>query len=216
VVPATVVHGQDEGDFDYLAQLDEWEARLEAAVADGFSGLRVAIDMTWLDEVELSLNALVDYERRGSELIAKLPGTGICLCIYDRRRFHDHTLARASHAHSIRFGAAAERTELFASSGLAISTAGPGALALAGELDMSNADALADAIAVAAHGGDALVIDMRELTFIDVAGLRAIHAASRRFGRRGDMVLLSPPSMVRRMMPVLGIDGALTLEEGPQ
>jgi anti-anti-sigma factor len=212
VLPAAVAPGYAEGDFDYIARLGEWEAQARAAVAEGFTGLRVAVDMTWLDEVELSLSALVDYEHRGSALVAGLPGTA--LCIYDLRRFHPHTLARASHAHPIRLGEAVAGAPVFESAILTISTAGPGALVLRGEVDASNAAALADALAGAANGDNALVIDMRLLAFIDVAGLRAIHRAWRRLGRRGEMVLLSPPSIVSRMMPVLGIAGELTLDEG--
>lgn len=211
VVPAAVAHGYTDGRFDYVERLGLWADHAHAAVADGFSGLRVAVDMTWVDEVDLSLEQLVEYERRGTHVLRTAPGTA--LCIYDQRRFHSHTLARAGHAHHVRLGAAAARTPVFRSQLLTVSRSGPGAVVISGEVDASNAGAMARALETVVEAQDALLMDLRELEFIDAAGLRAIHETARRLNARGgELVLLSPPAVMRRMLPVLGVGNVMALD----
>jgi anti-anti-sigma factor len=212
VVPASVAHGYGAGGgFDYVERLGVWTGHAHAAVADGFSGLRVAVDMTWVDEVDLSLEQLVDYERWGTHLLRASPGTA--LCIYDQRRFHSHTLARAGHAHAVRLGTAAARSPVFQSQLLTVSRSGPGAVVISGEVDAANVSALAHALESVVDAQDALLMDLRELEFIDAAGLRAIHDMARRLhARGGELVLLSPPAVVGRMLPVLGVDDMMTLD----
>jgi anti-anti-sigma factor len=212
VVPAALAHGYGYAgsEFDCEATLDAWADRARAARADGFSGLRVVVDMTWLEQVDVTLDALVGYERRITELVDELSATA--LCVYDSRRFHAHTLARATYSHPLRLGAVVAQKIVLDSRYLSVSTAGPGALALAGEVDGSNAEALTDVLTTAIDGGDALLLDMRALRFIDVAGMRAIHDVGRRLCN-GEVVLVAPPPMVRRMLPVLGIDVGFTLDE---
>lgn len=211
VLPAAVAHGYAHGSFDYVERLGVWAEQAHAAVAEGFTGLRVAFDMTWLDDVDLSLDELVDLELRGTHVFQAAPGTA--LCIYDPRRFHSHTLARAGHAHRVRLGTAAAPEPVFRSQLLTVATSGPGAVALAGEVDRSNAGALGHALESVLDGRDALLIDLSQLEFIDAAGLRTIHDTARRLhARGGDLVLLSPPAVVGRMLPILGVDDVMTLE----
>lgn len=211
VVPAKGARDGRTGRLDYVERLGAWADRAHAAVAEGFSGLRLAIDMTWLDAVDLSLDQLVEYERRGTHVLRSAPGTA--LCIYDERRFHSHTLARAGHAHHVRLGDVAARTPVFRSELLTVSRSGPGAVAIAGEVDAANVSALVGALESIVDAQDALLMDLHELEFIDAAGLRAIHDTARRLrGRGGELVLLSPPPVVGRMLPVLGVDDVMTLD----
>jgi anti-anti-sigma factor len=209
IVPAPIAQGYaDGGGFDYVERLAAWRQQALAAVDEGFAGIRVAVDMAWLHDVDLSLDDLVDYERRGAELFDGLPGTA--LCVYDRRRFDDHLLARACYAHRISLGEALAPAPVYESRLLQVQSTGPGAIRLAGEIDPSNVAALADVLC-SARSGDGLVLDMRSVDFIDVAGLRAIHGLAE--SGCGALVLVSPKPVVRRMLSVLGIDATVTVDD---
>lgn len=208
VLSAPIAHGYGDGEFDYVERLAGWCDEAHAAVADGFSGMRVAVDMTWLYDVALDDRELVDYERFGTELFDGLPATA--LCVYDSRHFDDHRLARACHAHRLCLGSQAAPSPVFASDLLEIATAGPGALRLSGEIDPSNVAALAHALE-AAFTDRGLLVDMSEVEFIDVAGLRKMHQVSSRVG--GELVLLSPKPVVRKSIELLGIGAPVTIDE---
>ena len=67
-------------------------------------------------------------------------------------------------------------------------------LRVAGEVDLANADALAAAVGRAL--GDAagmLVVDLADLTYIDSAGLAALHRSTRQVEDRGGGVVLVVP-----------------------
>lgn len=90
----------------------------------------------------------------------------------------------------------------------------PGAFSLSGEVDCSNVTALAESLETAADGHSELRLDMSQLAFIDVSGLRALLEASLLLEERGgELVLLSPRAILRRMIALLGIDGRLTIRE---
>lgn len=214
VLPASIAYGISGRRFDPVAQLDGWKDHVYTALNDGFSGFRAVVEMNWLEQVDMPLESLVDYERSGNGLFRGLPGS--VLCVYDRRHFDDFTLARVGHAHPCRFGRLAEPASMLRTELLEIRSAGPGALALFGEVDASNLGVVIEALGSAADEDGRLLIDMAGLEFIDFAGLRAIHAFSQEGGRNGGkLVLLSPPAIARRMIELLGADGSLTLEDGP-
>jgi anti-sigma B factor antagonist len=69
-----------------------------------------------------------------------------------------------------------------------------------------------DHAAAAADGQ--IVVDMRELSFVDSSGLRAILAANERLVSQGlDMRFLKPPSQVWRVFAVTGTDRLLRFDE---
>lgn len=85
-------------------------------------------------------------------------------------------------------------------------------LALAGELDLDNAETLAAEIArskLAAAG--TLTIDLRELTFIDSTGIALLVSVFRRFNAGGNRLRLLPSrsDAVRRVMELTGLDRTL-------
>jgi anti-anti-sigma factor len=213
VAPAEAAYGYADGNsFDHVTRVSAWEAQVQDALDDGFSGLRVVADMAWLHEVELALADLVDYEHRCTALCNKAPA--VALCVYDKRRFDDHTLARAVYSHETCLGREAGARAIFESAMMRISTTGPGVLRLSGEVDVSNAAVLAGALKSASNGQEALLVDVSRLEFIDVAGVRTIHSASEALiGRGGEMVLLSPRPAVRKTIALLGADGFVTVEE---
>ena len=85
----------------------------------------------------------------------------------------------------------------------------PTVLALSGELDAGTAPNL-DAALSSVDAGEAIVVDVSRLGFIDSSGLRIIIAADRRHREAGGSLTLQAPSeRVRRILEVTGLDEVL-------
>jgi anti-anti-sigma factor len=84
----------------------------------------------------------------------------------------------------------------------------PPALLVRGEIDAAGAPALRAALAELREvvGGDAVVLDLSEVTFMDSSGLAALVDASSG-GRRVEVRRPSP--IVRRVIEMTGLDGLL-------
>jgi anti-sigma B factor antagonist len=82
-------------------------------------------------------------------------------------------------------------------------------VAVAGEIDASNAeqvrDAALDGFLNSAHG---LILDLRELSYVDSAGIAFIFEAAERLARRGQALALvvKPRALFRRALEVTEID----------
>lgn len=85
---------------------------------------------------------------------------------------------------------------------------------LVGELDISTAPLLEDALREQVRGGGDLVLDLSALTFIDSTGLRSLLWLGRELKGRGRLVLRSPSALVTRVIELTGIESApsLTIE----
>jgi anti-sigma B factor antagonist len=90
-------------------------------------------------------------------------------------------------------------------------------LMLGGELDISNATALELELrhAEASHP-PVLVLDLAELNFMGVSGLRAILDAARRARREGrHLVVSNPVPHIARLFELTAIDQSVELLRGP-
>ncbi len=91
-------------------------------------------------------------------------------------------------------------------------------LALAGEFDLSNAPQIEDALKQIEHDRPALlVLDLRELTFMDSTGLRVMVAADAR--ARDDarrLAVVQGPEPVHRIFRITGLDDHLEIVETPE
>ena len=88
---------------------------------------------------------------------------------------------------------------------------------VSGELDLASSAALEDELVrVAQSGVTQLVIDLRELEFMDSTGLSVVVAEHKRTtASGGELVLLSPQSQVLRMFEMTGLTDVLhILEDG--
>jgi anti-anti-sigma factor len=84
-------------------------------------------------------------------------------------------------------------------------------LRLRGEVDVSSVDVLLDALA-AAHRTDhrRVVVDLRDVTFIDLRGMAALHAA----GSDGLSITLRNPSrLTRRVIELADMGNVLPIEQ---
>lgn len=67
------------GEFDVTAMIDQLEASLDQALADGYKGLWASGDMTWEFGIKRDFSKLMQYEMKLEELMAKRPALcGIC------------------------------------------------------------------------------------------------------------------------------------------
>ena len=91
-------------------------------------------------------------------------------------------------------------------------------LAVAGEIDFSNSDALRQLIdaLLGEPGLTGLAVDLDRLRFIDSSGVRALIAGRRAARQRGvTFGLVNPTHGVRRVLQILGVDGMLALGDEP-
>ncbi|MDX6664698.1 MAG: hypothetical protein QOG68_904 [Solirubrobacteraceae bacterium] len=88
-----------------------------------------------------------------------------------------------------------------------------------GELDLATAPELEDKVLSAVRGGGRdVVLDLRELTFMDSTGVRTIVAAHQIAEQTGHQLRVVRPardSAVSRVIEISGIDDALGLVDEP-
>lgn len=90
-------------------------------------------------------------------------------------------------------------------------------LTLSGELDVSNAAVLEREVRAALDGtAPRIVLDLRELEFIDSTGLRTLLIAERLSAAdSGRLNMLRPSGQVARMLALTGIGDEMRFTDGP-
>lgn len=76
---------------------------------------------------------------------------------------------------------------------------------LSGELDLSTAPRLSEALAASAVESE-VVLSLDELTFIDSSGLNALLAFAGSRNGNGPLVLLDPSEPIERVFEIAGLD----------
>lgn len=137
-------------------------ARLE-----GYSGLRVVADMDWIVATQADIGSIVSFELILGRVVQELEAT--IVCAYRASTFGFEAIRSVLSVHEIDVGGEAPQFRLFA--------VGGGAWRLSGEVDLAVASTFAAAVALAAGDGD-WIVDVSDLEFIDVAGMRQIADAS--------------------------------------
>ena len=171
---------------DPVSQLTLYSAATSSALVDGYTGLRVAAEVTSLVLDAELWPTHVQWESVADRYMAKNPLAA--LCCYDRRALPDEILADLACVHR-----SSNRSPALAPFRL---YAGREGLCLAGEVDSFAAEDLSRLLAAATPPGSDLVLELDQLDFIDHTGVLAIaeHAAS--LARTGYRVRLhgAPPS----------------------
>lgn len=89
-------------------------------------------------------------------------------------------------------------------------------LALAGEFDLSGADAFAAALdEIEATRPHAIVIDVQGLSFMDSTGIKALLAAHRRAAGVRSFAILNGSGPAHRALTLAGLDGFLSMVDHP-
>ena len=186
-----------DGEFDpdrIVAMLHEEHDR---ARAEGYAGLSVTGEMpVAVCDSPAGGKQLGAYEARLESDADR--GCYSFLCQYDHARFTAGCLSGVVAAHAI--DASPELAPIGRDGVLAAARdRGENTLRLAGELDFASAQTVSDVLD--AHFGDQLRLDLADLTYIDVAGMRALR------GRNGQRVTISRVSEpVGRLLTLLGWD----------
>ncbi len=174
---------------------------VDAALDDGYTGLRVLTDATDLAHDPVSRAAWV----RSEHLIDRYARDHALtiLCSYDVEDLGDGPVAEVACVHALTGGTP---------SPFLLHATGGGGLGLAGEVDRASAPALGRALTqvAAAQVPTPRVLDLTELGFVDHSGLVAMHRAAAALGTRLHLVGASP--LVTRLVDVLALD-ALDLGE---
>jgi ABC-type transporter Mla MlaB component len=185
-----------DGRFDIERVLVAIREDRERALADGYPALSITGEMAWARPHVPGSERLSEYERRFAE--AMEGGEIVALCQYAHGEFEPATLAEVAGSHEVDLSpelAPLARTQCL----IGARVDGGRTLRLAGELDFACADALATVLD--GHFHDPLQLDLADLSYVDVAGMRAIR---RHTGR--PLTIAGASVSVRRMLGLLAWD----------
>lgn len=88
-----------EGYFDINKMVAFWEETVAKAIADGYTAVRAAAEMTWSLGTEPGVDKLVPYESALNEVFPRLKVSA--LCQYNRKRFSARTIKEMVHVHPL-------------------------------------------------------------------------------------------------------------------
>jgi ABC-type transporter Mla MlaB component len=185
-----------EGRFDVERMLVVIREDRERALADGYPALSITGEMAWAQPHVPGAESLSEYEQRFAEAMAG--GEMVALCQYAHGDFEPATLAEVADSHEVDLSpelAPLARTQCL----IGARVDGGRTLRLAGELDFASADALASVLD--GHFHDPLKLDLADLSYVDVAGMRAMR---RRVGQ--PLTIAGASASVRRMLGLLAWD----------
>jgi anti-anti-sigma factor len=95
-------------------------------------------------------------------------------------------------------------------------TSTPSGWSISGEIDASTAPRLVEAVAQLPDSGGAVVVDVKDVTFIDSSGLRVLISLAERVRDDGRTVELSnPSSSVLRLLEITGLTSMFGIEPTP-
>jgi anti-anti-sigma factor len=168
---------------------------VEQALRDGFAGLRVCSEIAPLLRSDGVRDDWCGYELRADVLIAGLPSIVVCAC--DQRATQPEVMTDLAAVHSLRGGAVGYPSPFALH-------AGPGCLALSGEVDASTADRMGRWLREALQDMPEPVVDVTELEFIDAAGMWALLDSAQ--AHPDGLMLRGTSPNFRRVWSVCGYD----------
>ncbi|GAB1817597.1 MEDS domain-containing protein [Herbidospora sp. RD11066] len=169
----------------------------DRARSEGYRALRVTGEMSWA--VRAGHERLAAFES-GLQRVFDT-GTALGVCQFDKRLFGPGELADLLRLHR-----ADDHDLLLQTALLRIRrTFGPDGIRVEGEIDATSSADLARRLADAAQtvSGD-LHVDLHGVTFIDLAGLRALVDTAKTLGDQRELVLGPVPEHVGQLMRLIG------------
>lgn len=171
----------------------------ELALAEGYEGVLVISDMSWLRPARPSAAEIAALEIVIDRAARELPAT--LVCAYRRTSFDTAGIMGALSVHLSQHGAD-DRPPF------RLGAADGGTWQLAGEVDLAESDTFEAAFGAALSLGEC-VVDMSRLTFVDVAAVRAIASAARR--SEVAVQLRAAPASLRRLWQLTGLAASVPL-----
>jgi anti-anti-sigma factor len=190
-----------EGSFDPEPVIALFRRQSGLASAEGYQGLRIVADMDWLLPEPPPAEMIAVFELLLDRLACELDMTVICA--YRHSSFDTAATAAALSVHPAQSGREQEPPYRLVSGT-------SHTWRLAGEIDLSAGPAFAAALSAAAALGDC-VVDVADLEFVDVAGMRAIATVA--LAAKAGMQLLGASSVLRRCWQLSGFDHAAPMVE---
>ena len=185
------------GRFDVELMLRTAREERDRAAAEGYPALSMIGEMSWAGPSVPGSEHVPEYERRLDELLNR---AGIvALCMYDTGgHLGPATLSDVAGAHEVDLSPELAGLSRTGSLWGALTDDGR-ALRLSGDLDFDCADALVAVLAAHFHGP--LRLDLTDLGFVDVTGMRALR------GHTGQSLTIAGASpTVHRMLRLLAWD----------
>ncbi|HVL90783.1 MAG TPA: MEDS domain-containing protein [Actinomycetota bacterium] len=191
VMPACESYPRDEHGYDLDATVAQFQAFAQQAVADGYTGFRVAGESDFLLET-VPQHGLLAYELTADLMVREAPMTGMCL--YDARHAPMERLGEVAAVHAAAVVASSLAADLPSFRLWASETE---TIGLAGEIDFATADTVRQILMDGAVGR-AGVLDLTTLGFADVAAIRAIARVAQAMAGQNDRpVIRGAASQVR-------------------
>jgi ABC-type transporter Mla MlaB component len=193
-IPALYRPGEPIDPEDQLAIFAD---ATEEALADGYTGLRVAAEVTTLVTEPETWSAHTRWESLADRYMASHPLSALCL--YDRDAIPERALSDLAAVHPAAHAPAAMVPFRVYSD--------PDALMLEGEVDYFSTEALRRVLAAAPRNGSQTVLDLSRLEFIDHHGLLALADHARSFDSgSGGMAIRGAPFWVKRLCQLIDIE----------
>lgn len=188
-------HTGPDGAVDAAQQLDAYALATEAALADGFTGLRVAAEVTSLARTPRQRDAFGHWEHTADWFATGHACSG--MCAYDADELGPQATAEMACLHPV----AREPGPPFR-----LHAAVDADLALSGEVDTFGIDLLDLALSRIGRTepGRDLKVDATELDFIDHHGVEALVRHARR-SRASGVILRRAPSTAARVAGLMGL-----------
>jgi anti-anti-sigma factor len=182
--------------LDPKTQLSVYSAVTDAALADGYAGIRVAAQITNLVREPDTWDAHLRWESMADRFMSVRPMSAICG--YQRDAVPGQLLAELSTVHPVsNVPAGAVPFRLFADDG---------AMILSGDVDFVSVKALDRALETACDGSEPVVLDLGELGFIDPNGLEVLVRHTERLAAEGGCSVRNAPPAVDRLCQMLGVE----------
>jgi anti-anti-sigma regulatory factor len=194
VLPVSSTYAGTERCVNARTQVELYASDTRTAVADGFTGLRVAADATELVRTPAQLDAFARYEHQVDRYITLAPFSA--LCGYRRSELGDDTVTQLACLHP---GGSAVQAPF------RLHATPDADLALSGELDLTTVDLFAVAVDRAGleDQGSEVVVDATGLDFADHRNLLVLERIADRHGR--SVVLRTARHRPERLVAALGL-----------
>ncbi len=182
--------------LDPNAQLAVYSAVTDAALAAGYTGVRVAAQATSLVREPETWDAHLRWESMADRFMSVRPMSA--MCGYERDLVSEQLYAELSAVHPA--SNAPSRIvpfRLFAENG---------DMVLSGDVDFLSVNALDRALETACDGTEPAVLDLRELGFIDPNGLGVLARHTRRLAAASGCTVRNAPAVVERLCQILGVE----------
>lgn len=184
-----------ENDDDASTQAAVYDAAIQRALDDGYSGLRTLAEVTPLMSNAQAAARMARWEARADRMMAERPWSA--LCCYDRRRVTPRALADVAALHPI--GCGTDDLAPFQVFSL------PGdRMALTGSLDAFAVDDFGRLLEIAAPRHD-FELDVAGLDFIDHNSVLAIARRAHPRGGGHRVTVTNVPSFATRVAEIVGV-----------